>query len=471
MWKLLRRRLRYYLQFVPVTLNTLLCAAAIWILYRIVYVKPDVAARHADDELDAGKWSAFHPFVLLMAKMALLLLVFIAALSVLSALLSWLRFLWLKHRDRAALQLQFSTDTRGGRANRVFLNAAVEGALRPLLGFVKGRLFYDDYRLTDKFSLLGRRRRSEKQERRTIAGRSRLLLPDVREYQLRGGFVFFEDMLRLFSFAAAQQASGNFYQPPALRGEASLEAAPKKTETTDIRIEQMRRVEGDYLNYKDFEAGDDVRRIVWKLYAKNRDLVVRIPERFEPYASHLYFYASFHTGIREAWLSGGYGAEMLNFFKDSVWTVYEALAAKEWHIRYIPDQALTLPENLAERDRVGRVISGSEWQHDKDLSSYFNPRQGSVLVISSLTDPRELANLLDNADASLVIYFVKLSRAFRHFAAWSWLKRLLFLPPKDRLSRLKDRWTFSPLRLQIRRREKELEGILGKSAASWEVLR
>ena len=33
---------------------------------RGLYVKPDVAARHADDELDAGKWSAFHPFVLVV---------------------------------------------------------------------------------------------------------------------------------------------------------------------------------------------------------------------------------------------------------------------------------------------------------------------------------------------------------------------------------------------------------------------
>lgn len=471
MWKLLRRRIRYYLQFVPITLNTLLCAAAIWILHRILYGPSAQVQKAAADRLeDEGKWSAFQPFVLLMARMAFLLVLLLAGLSVLSALFAWLRFLWLKHRRGALLQLQFSTETKGGRSNRVFLNAALEGAFRPLLGFVKGRLFYDDYRLTDKFSLLGRRRRAEKNERRAIAGRSRLMLPDVREYQLRGGFVFFEDMLHLFSFAAAQPAAGNFYQPPLSRGEATQEAAPKKTETTDIRIEQMRRVEGDYLNYKDFEAGDDVRRIVWKVYAKNRDLVVRIPERFEPYASHLYFYASFHTAIHDAWLDGGYGAEMLNFFKNSIWTVYEALAAKEWRIRYIPDQPLSLPEGLEERDRVGRIISGSAWQHDKDLSSYFNPRQGTVLVVSSLTDAQELAQILDNADSSQVIYLVKLSRAFRHFAAWSWLKRLIFLPPKDRLSRLKDRWTFSPLRPQIRRREKELEALLSKSAASWELL-
>ncbi len=471
MWQLLRRRIRYYLQFVPITFNTLLCGVAIWIFYRILRSHPTEISAHPKETTDATNWSAFQPFIVLMAKMALLFLVLLAALSVVTALFAWLRFLWLRRRNPRALQLQFTTESKAGRSNRVFLNADLEAAMRPLLGFVKGCLYYDDYRLTDKFSLLGRRHRHNREERRAIAGRSRLMLPDVREYQLRGGFVFFEDMLHLFSFAAAQPTSGSFYQPPLLRGEATREAAPRKTETTDIRIQQMRRVDGDYLNYKDFEAGDDVRRIVWKLYAKNGDLVVRIPERFEPYASHLYLYASFHAGIHEGWLQNGFGAEMLNFFKNNIWTVYDALAAKDWQIRYIPDQTLMLPEGLEERDRVGRLISASTWQHDKDLSSYFNTKQGSVLVISSLCDPRELEQLLENADNSLVIYFVRLSRCFRHFAAWGWFKRLLFLPPKDRLSRLKDRWIFSPLRIRLHRREKAIENLLSKSSANWETLK
>lgn len=471
MWKLLRRRIRYYFQYVPITLNTVLCVAAIWILYRIVYRPPvshnggDVSGLNEDNPV-----SNFQPFILLMAKIALLLLVLMIAVSVLSAVLAWAHYLWLKRKKDVVLQLHFSTETRNRKSNRVFMNAALEGAFRPLLGFVKGRLFYDDYHLTDKFSLLSNKRREGSIRRKAIAGRSRLMLPDIKEYQLKGGFVYFEDMLHLFSFAAAQPAGGNFYQPPVLRESEEQEVAPKKTETTDIRIDQMRRVEGEYLNYKDFEAGDDVRRIVWKVYAKNRDLVVRIPEMFEPYASHLYFYASFHTGIAENWVNGEYGAEMLNYFKNNVWTVYDVLARKEWHMRYIPDQAVTLPEGLEERDRVGRIISSSTWQRDKDLSSYFNARQGTVLCISSLADVRELTQLLDNADSSLVIYFVKLSRTFRSFVAWNWLKRLIFLPPKDRLAKLRDRWIFSPLRIQLQRREKEIQALLEKSSASSQTL-
>ena len=472
MWKLFRRRLRYYLQFVPITGNALVCGLALWLLYRILYQPPALKGRAKDagDQQTDGAFNAFQPFILLMAKIALALVLVFIALSVLSALLAWLHYLWLRHKKGAVLELQFSTETRAGRSNKVFLNAALEGALRPLLGFVKGRLFYDDYHLTGKFSLLSNKRREGSFLRRAISGRSRLTLPDIKEYQLRGGFIFFEDMLHLFSFAVAQPAGGNFYQPPVLRKRDEQEVSPKKTETTDIRIDQMRRVEGEYLNYKDFEAGDDVRRIVWKVYAKNRDLVVRVPEKFEPYASHLYFYASFHTAVSEAWVGGDYGKEMLNYFKNNVWTVYDTLAAKAFAMRYISDQPVTVPEGLKEAERIGRIISSSAWHSDKSLNSYFNVRQGTVLCISSLTDTHELSQLLESADSSTVIYFVKLSRSFRHFLPLSWLKRLIFLPPEDRLSKLRDRWTFSPLRLQIGRREKEIEALLNKSGATVQTL-
>ena len=471
MWKYARQRLRYYFQFVPVTLNTLLFAAVMWIIYHYLFggnLKPgpgDISGQNEDAPM-----TSLRPFMLLMAKIAFALVLLLVALSVLSAIGAWAWYLYLKKKKGAQLQLHFSTETGNGRSNRIFLNAALEGAFRPLLGFVKGRLFYDDYRLTDKFPLLSDKRQSGKLLRFAIGGKSRLSLPDIKEYQLRGGFIFFEDMLHLFSFAAPQKSGGAFYQPPVLRGGQDDDVAPKKTEQTDIRIDQMRRVQGEYLAYKDFEAGDDVRRIVWKVYAKNRDLVVRIPELFEPYASHLYFYTTFYSAVGDTWVEGAYGAEMLNYFKNAVWTVYDALSAKEFAMHFIPDQPVTIPEGLPERDRIGRTISSSSWQRDKSLSAYFNARQGTVLCISSLTDLRELASLLDEADSSTMIYFVKLSNTFRHIVAWNWFKRLLFLPPKDRLGKLRGRWTFSPLRTQIRRREREIEALLQKTHAVSQTL-
>ena len=255
-----------------------------------------------------------------------------------------------------------------------------------------------------------------------------------------------------------------------LKGNQDNDVAPKKTETLDVRIDQMRRVEGELLHYKSFEAGDDVRRIVWKVYARNRELVVRQPEMFEPYASHLYFYASFRAAVKAGWLGEDYLKEMLNYYKNSVWTVYDTLSRKEWEMRYIPDQQFTVPEALDASGRASRIISNSTWHTDGSLPGYFNTRQGTVLCISSLTDPHELQQILEASDSSTVVYFVKLSRTFRHIITLGWLRRVIFLPPKDRLNKLRGRWTFSPMRLQIQRKERELEALLDKSGVVSAVL-
>lgn len=350
------------------------------------------------------------------------------------------------------------------------MDTILEGVIRPVLGFVKGRLIYDNDVMTDKFSLLSNKRQKDKVLRVAIAGRSNLALPDIKEYELRGGFIYFQDMLHLFSLAVSQPVSGHFYQPPILTNEDDKDVFPKKTETMDVRIDQVRHTEGELLNYKDFEAGDDVRRIVWKVYAKNRDLVVRVPELFVPYASHLYFYASFHASVKAQWLGEGYLKEMLNYYKNNVWTVYDTLSKKEWEMRYIPDQSLSVPEQLSEAEKTARIISNSGWHTDIPLSNYFKPKQGAVLCVSSLTDPHELESMLEQCDSTTVVYFVKTSRVFRHFVAWGWLKRLIFLPPKDRLNKLRSRWTFSPMRLQVQKREKEIEETLRKSAVTWAIL-
>ncbi len=452
-WKQIKWKVRYYWQYFPFTLNTLLCAAAGWGAYELLY-KPPVKGEDP---------SPVMPFIILMGKMVMWFGVGIVMVSILSTFGCYFYYLWLRANKGYKLEVEFTAETKKGAKNKLFLNTRLQGVIRPLLGFVKGRLYYDDNIMTDRFSLLSNKWKDKTFVRTAIAGRSRMSLPDIKEYELKGGFVYFQDMLHLFSLAAGQPVSGHFYQPPVLTNENDAEVFPKKTETMDVRIEQLRRVEGEPLNYKDFESGDDVRRIVWKVYAKNRELVVRMPEMFEPYASHLYFYASFYASLKAQWMNEGYMREMLNYYKNQVWTVYDTLAGKEWEMRFMPDQSFNIPEQLTDTERAARIISNSVWQKDTPLQQYFNPKSGTVLCVSSLTDPEELRNMLDRCDAATVVYFVKLSNVFRHFAPLSWISYLILRPSPDRLSRLRTRWTFSPMRLYIQKREKEVQEILARS--------
>ncbi len=452
-WKQTKWKIKYAWQYFPFTLNTLLCVGAGWGAWYLLYTPTPKGEEP----------SAFLPFIIIMGKMVLWFLSGLVGLSIVSTFISFFYYLWLRKKKGAHLQVAFTTDTRKGKKSKLFLNARLDGAIRPVLGFVKGRLFYDDHLMTERFGLLSSKRKEQSLRREAITGRSRMELPDIKEYELRGGFVYFQDMLHIFSLAVAQPIAGHFYQPPVLQEQEGDEVSPKKTENMDVRIEQLRRVEGEHLSYKDFEAGDDVRRIVWKVYARNRELVVRVPEMYEPYASHLYFYASFHAAVKAQWMGEGYLKEMLNYYKNYIWTVYDTLSKKEWEVRYISDQSFAILDQLTETERVARVISNSSWHKDMGLPQYFNPRTGAVLCVSSLTDPQELTNLLDRCDTSTVVYFVKLSRTFRHFVPLTLLSRLIFSAPQDRLSRLRTRFTFSPMRVQLQRKEREIEDILKKS--------
>jgi hypothetical protein len=458
--KQLKWRLYYYWQYFPFTINTLLYVVAGWLSFKLLY-KP----------VPKGDYpSPFIPFIILMGKLTFWFIIALILLSMFSTLASYFYYTWLKERKNISLKVDFSTETGNGKKNKLYLTAQLDGVFRPILGFIKGRLYYDDNVMTDSFALLTDKRKPQSLRRSAISGRSRLYLPDIKEYDLKGGFIYFQDMLHIFSLAAAQPVTGHFYQPPVINGSHDEEVYPKKTENMDVRIEQLRRVEGEYLNYKDFESGDDVRRIVWKVYAKNRELVVRVPEMYEPYASHLYFHASFFATLKKQWLNDGYSREMLNYYKNCIYTIYDTLSKKEWEMRYIPDQSFNLPDQMSEQEKTARTISNSTWHTDRSLKEYFNPRTGAVLCISSFVDIEELEELLERCDAATVVYFVKTSGVLRSFAPLRWLSRILFLPPQDRLSRLRASWTFSPMRLNVQKREKQIEAILNRSAVNWGVI-
>jgi hypothetical protein len=452
-WNNLTRRLRYYLQYFPFTFNAVITGIALWLCFTVI--KPDNAQK-------GEEVSSFRPLILLMGKTALWFIVALIGFSVLSTIICWIYYLWLQKKKNYLLEFAFKP-SGSGKKEGMWLETILKQARRPFLGFIKGRLFYDGYQMTDKFLLASNKLRPQRFWREGISGKSKLVLPDIKEYKVQGGFVYFEDMLQLFSIPVRQRIQGHFYQAPEKVELQEQESLPRKTEQTDTRIEQLRKVEGEYLNYKDFEGGDDVRRIVWKVYAKSRELVVRVPEIFDPYASHVYFYASFHTDINELQHANAFSAEMLNYYKNRVWTAYEALTGKEWAVRYIPDQVLHVPEQKNEEELVQRIISNSHWHKDRELMDYFQPRYGSVLCISSFNSPADVAGLLEQCSSDTVVYYVKLSRTFRNFVPWSWLKRIFIQAPDDRLKRIRSRWFLSPLRFRLAKREKEIELILEKS--------
>ncbi|HTN37279.1 MAG TPA: DUF58 domain-containing protein, partial [Arachidicoccus sp.] len=363
-WNKSFQKIRYYAQYLPFTRNASVLAIVLWIAFRILHKE--------GGPQDAP--SAFEPFLLLMGKTALWFFLAIIALSLLSAFCCWLYYLMIRKNKDTAIHFQFNT---GQHISGIGVTAFLKYARRPLLGTINTRLVYDDYRLTNKFTLTGNQRKSRQFWREGIAGAQALQLPDIKEYELKGSILFFEDMLQLFSFPLFQKQQGHFFQAPRKEEVMEKEALPRQTRNAEIRINESRPIPGDFLNYKNFESGDDIRRIVWKVYAKNRELVVRIPEQRDHYASHIYFYASFHTHFSTLQQENIFADELLNHFKNRVWSAFELLLHRELPLQYIPDQILQTNENLPQSEAVQRAISNSQWQSDRDIKDYFQSRYGA----------------------------------------------------------------------------------------------
>ena len=240
-----------------------------------------------------------------------------------------------------------------------------------------------------------------------------------------------------------------------------MEAFPRKTEDTATRIEEIKKVEGEHINYKNFESNDDVRRIVWKIYAKNKELVVRIPEILDPYASHIYLYASFFSAFD---FLGNDAVEVpfLNYYKSICWSVYMQLSQKGFDVRYVYDQDIPQQKMNNDEEQIKYAISVSNWQRDKELKSYVQTKDASVVIISSLTDINEVNELIEKHGNEISFVFVPLTDSLQKQHLGDWLQWLFVQQEKDAIAKYKTNWSLSLLRLKIAKNEKQLKLLLEK---------
>ncbi|GBL34752.1 hypothetical protein EMGBS15_03470 [Filimonas sp.] len=445
--------LRYYWQFNPLRLNALLFLAIAVTSARWLH-------------MTETETSSFQGILMLMAKIALAFSVFIISLSFLSSLFCFLYFIYQK-KKRGHENINIIMDAESSDKHTLRIQTLLPFALKPILGFVKVRLIYDKSAMTEKYIVADRMRRKFFTFNTGLCGKNTLLLPDIKEYSFSNALISFEDMLQFFTFTVNTSTEQTICNLPHSLLQDTDELPPKKTEEEKVRIEQLRKVEGELLSYKKFEDSDDVRRIVWKIFAKNKELVVRVPETMDPFASHIYLYASFYTTQPIA-LFPGYEQEMLNHYKNSVWTIYDALRNKEFEVRYQSDQEIANPN--PEIDTTQYAITLSAWHHDKTLADYFKPRNGSVLCIHSFTSPKELEQMLAASDSHTTVFFIQLSKVFKSHYLLNWVLRIFFKPKSDRLTALRNKWAIHPLKFKTTNNEKALLSLLKKSDLNTEII-
>ncbi|OJV53091.1 MAG: hypothetical protein BGO31_04880 [Bacteroidetes bacterium 43-16] len=432
----------------PVRPNLILVAGLVALVY-FLFFRPS-----ADKETDA--LNSFLPLVILLAKVALIIIAVIIACSLISTIVAFLIFKSRSKAQRALFRLNLSGDTE--QNNAIHIQPSITHTYRPLLGYISGRLILKDQRLSDPFVLASTQFKKNSLWVDAVYGNNTMSFPDIKEYQVAGVMLYFEDMLRLIKLPVKQAHTGSFFNPPQANTGQEPAVQPQATREQDIRIEQMRNVQGEYLNYKQFEFGDDVRRIVWKVYAKNRELIVRNPEIRNPYASRIEMYASFHNSLLTLIPDSAIFNTLLNTYKNAVWSLYQSLSLQQdYELIYMPEQAF--PRHFDdEAERTAYCIAQSEWQNDQPIEQYFDLKKGTVYCIHSLTDAAALEQFLGNGGADKFVYMAYLSDAFKQ-SSKSLLKKIFFYEEEEN-SQQPASWLVSPLRSRILKNEATLSRIL-----------
>lgn len=458
---MLVRKILYWSNYTIIRWQLIFCAAAVWVGYW--YVK-----KQYGEDVNADQWKV----LLYVLKLFLKSIFILFALSLSFAFSNWFYFMYKARNKKIGVQTHFDEGQAGVGAEAGFVPVTV--SITGFRGFwldagfftnIRARLVFSGLKLSEPILLDEKIRARKKMFAVGIKGTGKTMLHDRGIYDLQEIQLQFFDMFRLIALPYALPISKQLFTLPQEQKEIEVKASPNTTEEQTQRIEIPKRVEGEYINYKDFETGDDVRRIVWKIYARSGQLVVRIPETMDPYASHLYFYASFYNGLSET-TQGVFETELLNGYKDKVRNLFEALQKNGFDVRIPHDQEVQKLSGMSDKKNDLFHVAAAHWQKDKSPMTFVQSSKAAFVCMSSLTPAADVAQLLGNLPFNVPVVVVRLSDAIVSPFRFRF-KTIFFRPDKDPNDDLRSPWLISPLRNRMLNNEREILRMLQQRGNAW----
>jgi hypothetical protein len=408
--------------------------------------------------------SAFNDMLAALIKLIKTVMVPLLAIGFATVLFPFLLFWWVYRKRLLAVTIESPSLQPEGLKQE--LKFSISPLWQPFFGHIYFRLLYDKGRKrSPKFTLVRRENllgyAGKKQE-----GWYRWPLPGIREYEIDTMVIYLEDFFHFFKLAMPVKVNQAFFTRPSTKASQILDIDPSKTEYEAIRIKDWRKVQGEMLHYKHFESNDDVRRIVWKIYARNKELVVRTNEILNPFASHVSFYVSFFDNLDTAG-SHAIGHSCLDFYKAACWTLYRQLDKQGLKTHFFTDQPVPQLTAKNEEMEVEYALAVSKWQQTTRPEEAVKLKDATLICISSLADPKDVIYLTENAPNSLTIALVPLSAATPFPTGWNRLKWLLIETEKDPAYKDNFVWFLSPVRKAMIENERKIIRILEQSGTKY----
>jgi hypothetical protein len=445
--------LRTLVNAFPLRFNALLLLLLSWAAYSWIQGPRPGADTATPDSVT--------PLVILLLQIAGLTLALLIALTLLLTLVAWAGLLWRSRRGKKPVALDFSTAPAGG----LLLKASLEVSPLPFWGAALLTVFFEEGGTAGPVLLERQGFSLWPAGRRTWRSTAPLTLQRVQTYKVSRARVQLRDVFGLFALPVTLPANALAVNKPASTGADIPTLPPSRTIDFTERIEELKPVEGELFQYKNFEAGDDMRRIVWKVYARTRDLVVRTPERLEPYASHIDLWASFGAALPLPYdVQNNWVQELLSHYKSALWALYQSVSRQGLRPHFHADQEVAFSGGEADGPAamVQNAITGAQWIAGHSLPTGAGSK-GEVVVVSSLIAPDALQRLLHGGKGPSAVCLVALSEAIPPPPKKNLILRIFLRPAHTPESRLRQGWQRSPLRLLLQRREAELRALLEES--------
>lgn len=408
---------------------------------------------------DSNLWLVMAFFLQLLLWSALGLI----AITLLNSVFCWLMFRYRYARGQISVHVQLG-DGVMAEAGQVQLTIQVKGAVwRPLLGLVRASVALRPERQPHRL-VLDRNLRAPRQWRRYgIAGNGKVWLHHRGIHDADGVWLFFQDLFGLMAWPCRVTQVQQVVALPVVQPPVRVHTQPLATEEQKFRIDVPKRVEGELVNYKEFETGDNIQRIVWKIYAKSGELVVRIPEIKDPYASHVYLYVSFFRGLGD---DGSLEAELLNIYKDKCRQLWESMRKSGHEIRLPHDQEIPHLAGVGDRHTELVQLAAQRWQTQMTPVDFVNVQKAAMVCLSSLVPVEEMQNLLKKLPEHVPVVVVKLSTAIPSPFRFQW-RDVFFKPEEKPADRLRQSWWLSSLRRKVMKNEEAIDNALRTRANAW----
>ena len=344
------------------------------------------------------------------------------------------------------------------------IDAILQRKMRLFFGAIKFKLVFFNYDTTDWYFLLSNQVRKgqlfNSADRGAIVSFA-LQFRHHGRFRTRYSVVKFEDPFGLLSLPIIEREyhstdrDKNFYiySVPVLQPGSLAPYYVKKKSVPSVS-EQKFQVAEDFFDNKRYEPTDDSRRILWPVFGRMRQLLVRIPERDSVIDADVDIYVLFHNSfyIRDAeWFHTRYDDYLRDIMRFLELLLRQRALSITLHTDDEPDPPYEHDPHLTGEENLKRQLVSSFWHRNKTPSQFLGaamaqraPDRERILLVNPYLHPDMLpTELLQRFSSALLLGTSDFGAPSK--TAWSFLYR----PEKNILGTLLSKTISKPMKRRI----------------------